>query len=79
MGDEKFAVWVSAKYEVLKWIDVDLKMEIHTAMGDCVVFKKLGKKLKGRGRRGKGGCSLYWVNENYGESKSHHMNESYHG
>ena len=41
--DEKFAARMSAKYEGLKWIDVDSKRKMHTAMGDCVILKKLGK------------------------------------
>ena len=47
-----------AKYDGLKWIDVDLKREMHIAMGDCVVLKKLGKETEGRERRVKGGGVL---------------------
>ena len=45
---------MSAKYEGLKWIDVDSKREMHTAIGDCVVLKKLGKETerKREGQRG---------------------------
>jgi hypothetical protein len=31
------------------------------AMGDCVVFKKLGKETERQRERGKGGGTLYWV------------------
>ena len=43
-GIDKFAGGMSAKYEGLKWVDVVLKphRDLHTAMGDHVVLKKLG-------------------------------------
>ena len=38
----------------MKWIDVDSKREMHTAMGDCVILKKLGKETERKREKGKG-------------------------
>jgi hypothetical protein len=79
-GDEKFAARLSAKYEGLKWIDVDSKREMHTAMGDCVVLKKLGKETERKREKGRGwGYFILGLYENYDESKNHHENERTHG
>ena len=78
-GDEKFAARMSAKYEGLKWIDVDSKREMHTAMGDCVILKKLGKETERKREKGKGwGYFVLGLYENYDENKSHHDNERSH-
>ena len=78
-GDEKFAARMSAKYEGLKWIDVDSKREMHTSMGDCVILKKLGKETERKREKGKGwGYFVLGLYENYDESKSHHGNERSH-
>ena len=61
-GDEKFAARLSKKYEGLKWIDVDSKREMHTAMGDCVILKRLGKDTERKREKGReGGGTLYWI------------------
>jgi hypothetical protein len=60
----------------LKWIDVDSKREMHTAMGDCVVLKKLGKGTERKRENGRGwGYFILGLYENYDEGKNHHENE----
>ncbi len=44
---------MSAKYEGLKWIDVDSKREKHIIMGDCLVLKKLEKDTERERKKGK--------------------------
>ena len=44
---------MSAKYEGLKWIDVDSKREKLITMGDCLVLKKLGKDTERKRKKGK--------------------------
>jgi hypothetical protein len=76
LGNETFAACLSAKYEGLVWIDVDSKRELHTAMGDCVVLKKLGKDTERQREKGRGwGYFILGLYENYNEGKNHHKNE----
>jgi phage terminase Nu1 subunit (DNA packaging protein) len=57
-------------------VDSKPQREMHTAMGECVVLKKLGMDTERK--RGKGNGWAYFVLElydNYAESKSNHENE----